>query len=338
MSLASAAAVIPRLGELADRTVLVVGDVVLDRYVVGRANRLSREAPVPVVVHDHTFCLPGSAANPARNIRALGSRAVQVAYIGDDGDGAELLELLCQAGVDTGGILRRPGRRTTVKERIMARGSLRFPQQLLRMDRIDDEPLTAAESTRLAGEVERRAGQADAVVLSDYHGGCITGPVLEAGLAARARHGTPVCVDAQSDLWRYRGASCVKCNRDEATRALGWTLDAEADYERATEVMLARLDAGIVAITRGEQGMSLRHAEQGYMRFAAPNRTEVYDVVGAGDTVIAVFALALAAGWDAVTMATVAQLGAGIVIQRIGNATPSPAELEEAARQWLAAE
>jgi len=336
--LASADEVLPRIQELKGRTVLVVGDVVLDRYVVGRATRLSREAPVPVLVHEETFSLPGSAANPARNIQALGSKAVQAAVVGDDAAGAELISLLAQAGVETSSIIRLESRHTTVKERILARGSLRYPQQLVRVDRIDQAALPEKQQHRLAAEIERRAPEADAILVSDYGGGTISGPVLEACLAAQSSQGIPVCVDAQSALRRYRGVTCVKCNREEASRALGRQLAVESDFEAATETITAELSATVVAITRGEAGMSLRQASYGYMAFPAPNRSEVFDVVGAGDTVIALMTLGIVADWHPRVIATVAQLGAGIVIQRLGNATPSPLELESAARKWLSPE
>lgn len=334
MSLLPAGQVVPRLRELGGHEILVVGDVVLDRYVIGKATRLSREAPVPVLVHENTFALPGSAANPSLNVQALGSHAIQASAIGADAAGDELLALLRQAGVDTASVLPLPGRRTDVKERILARGALRYPQQLLRVDRLEQRPLAPADLRQLADQVESRMDEAECVVLSDYCGGSITGPVLEACLAA-TRAGKPVCVDAQSDLWRYRGATCVKCNRDEAGRALGRILDRDADYEVATDEMLSRLDAEMVAITRGEKGMCLRHVQAGFMAFAAPNRTEVYDVVGAGDTVIAVIALGAAAGWPPALTATVAQVGAGIVVQRLGNATTTITEMSQAAEAWL---
>ena len=202
MMLVPANEVLPRIQELKDRTILVVGDVVLDRYIVGRATRLSREAPIPVLVHEESFSLPGSAANPARNIQALRSRAIQVTAIGNDAAGVELVSLLAQAGVETSSIIRLESRRTTVKERILARGSLRYPQQLVRVDWADQTPIPERQQHRLAAEIERRAPEVDAILVSDYGGGTITGPALEACLAAQRSRGIPVCVDAQSALWR----------------------------------------------------------------------------------------------------------------------------------------
>ncbi len=335
MSLAPAAEVLPRLRELAGRKVLVVGDVVLDRYVLGRATRLSREAPVPVLVHEESFSLPGSAANPARNIRALQSQAVQVAAVGQDAAGEELTSLLADAGVDTDSVLRLPDRTTTVKQRFLDRGSLRYPQQLARVDWLDPDAMPARHLGRLAREIETRLPQVDAVLVSDYQGGTIAGPVLDACLAAGAAGSTPICVDAQTDLWRYRGVSLVKCNREEAAGALGRALVDESDFEAATDEILDRLEAEIVVITRGDRGVSVRDRRAGYVYLPAPNRSEVFDVVGAGDTVIAIMTLGLVAGWSAHLAATVAQLGAGVVIQRLGNATPSYEDLEEAAHRWL---
>jgi rfaE bifunctional protein kinase chain/domain len=335
MSLASADQVIACLPELRGRTVLVVGDVVLDRYIVGRATRLSREAPVPVLVHEESFALPGSAANPALNVQAVGSRAIQAAVIGEDQAGDELTGLLASACVDTSSILHLPDRRTCVKQRILARGSLRFPQQVVRIDWIDDRPLSPGQLEQLAEQVRLRAAEADALLLSDYQGGTTRGPVLEVCLAEQERRGVPVCVDAQGDLWQYRGVHCIKCNRDEAIRATGNDLSEEADYESATRRIMDELGAKLVAITRGAAGLSLRHYQSGYLTLPSINNTEVFDVVGAGDTVIALMALGLVAGWEPTLLATVAQLGAGVVIQRIGNATPSLAELERAACRWL---
>lgn len=333
----SAAEVIPRLPELAGRTVIVVGDVVLDRYVVGRATRLSREAPVPVLVHEESFSLPGSAANPARNIQSLGSRTIQATIIGDDASGAELISLLQEAGVETSSIIRLPGRRTSVKQRILARGTLRYPQQIVRVDWLERAPLLTRHLEALAAAIESRAPKSEAILISDYQGGTVGSSVLAACLHAQKQYGLPVCVDAQGDLHQYCGVSCIKCNRDEASQALGRPLETEGDFETATAELMASLSTDLVAITRGEAGMSLRHKDHGYMSFAAPNRSEVFDVVGAGDTVIAIMTLGMAAGWPPRLLATVAQLGAGIVVQRLGNATTSLAELELAASKWLPA-
>jgi len=335
MTLVPACEVVARLPELQGRTVLVVGDVVLDRYVVGRASRLSREAPVPVLVHEQSFALPGSAANPALNIQAVGSRAIQAAVIGEDQAGDELAGLLASAGVDIRSLLRSPQRRTCVKQRILARGSLRFPQQVARIDWMDETPLSEQHVQQLAGEVRERSAAVDAILLSDYQGGATGGAVLEACLAEQEGRGVPVCVDAQGDLWQYRGVYCIKCNREEAMRATGRNLDTEADYASATDQVMTALGARMVAITRGAAGMALRHSQAGYLSLPAVNKTEVFDVVGAGDTVIALMTLGIAAGWDVRLLATVAQLGAGIVIQRLGNATPSLQELEQAAWRWL---
>lgn len=335
VALTSSTEVLSRLREAAGHAVMVVGDVVLDRYVIGRAQRLSREAPVPVLVHESSFSVPGAAANPALNIRALDSRALQVSLIGDDQAGEELLSLLEHAGVETEGIVRVTGRQTTVKQRFLARGSLSFPQQLARVDYLDPDEISESTQKEIAARVAAGAGQADALLLSDYQGGVISDAVLKACLDAQRRHGLPLCVDAQTDLWRFEGASLVKCNREEASRALGRRLSNDDDFTAATAEIRERLGASVVAITRGGDGMSLCGDDGACLHLPAPNRSEVFDVVGAGDTVVAIMALGQAAGWPPALAATVAQLGSGIVIQRLGNATPSYPELEEAAKRWL---
>ena len=272
---------------LQGQRILVVGDLILDEYWLGRATRLSREAPVPVLELEKRTRLPGGAANPAANVVALGGGASIVGIVGGDEPGTALLALLAQAGIATEGVIRDAARPTTTKTRLMAESSLRFPQHLARLDHLDRSPVTGDLEDRLCAAIESGMAAVNAVLVSDYKGGVVTEKVIETVLAAAREHGKLAAVDSQGDLMKFRGFGLVKCNRAEAEMQLGKPL----------------------------------------AHLLATNRSEVFDATGAGDTVIAVMTQALAAGLDGRTAAHLANVAAGLVVRRLGNATVTPGEL-----------
>lgn len=319
------------VGRLAGRRVLVVGDLFLDEYLEGRAERLSREAPVPVVELTRRVLIPGGAANPARNIVALGGHALCAGLVGEDAAGRELLAGLQEAGVDTTGIVTDADRTTTTKTRVVAyRDALRFPQHLARIDRIDRTPVAGNALARLLDRLEVLTRQADAVLVSDYRSGAMTPAVVTALTSAARDAGILTTADAQGNLTQYVGFALVKCNRAEAEAELGRTLLADADYERALAHLLPRLGLRMMAITRGPEGMSVQAQGQPAEHLPATNRSEVFDVTGAGDTVIAVLTLGLTAGLSLRTAAHLANVAAGLVVRRLGNAVVTPSELAAA--------
>ena len=337
-------ALIPRL---AGHHVVVVGDLFLDESLIGQASRLSREAPVPVLELESRRRLPGGGANPAMNIVALGSRATSVGLIGDDEAGRALRTLLAQAGVGTDGLLTDPDRPTTTKTRLVAQGALRFPQQIARVDRVDRRPLAPTVEARVVERVRALGAEADAILVSDYRSGLVTPAVVQAvrEVAAGSRL---ITADSQGRLGHFVGFHLVKCNRWEAESYLASLpseggqaglprpapeLRTSADFEAATAYLRRSLKVEAILITQGPEGMSLRDG-RGYLHLPAANRTEVFDVTGAGDTVIAVATLALIAGATPSVAAALANYAAGLVVRRLGNATPSPEELDWAIRQW----
>jgi rfaE bifunctional protein kinase chain/domain len=322
---------LPRLRE---RRIVVVGDVFLDEYVVGRATRLSREAPIPVLEFERSFCLPGGAANPSSNIVALGGVAQQVGVVGDDEAGQQLLQKLLEAGIDATGVVTDPSRPTTTKTRIVARGPLRFPQQLARIDHLDRRPVGEDVEGALIAHLETLVPQADAVLVSDYRTGVVSEAVVAAVLDVVRRHDRPITVDSQGNLHKFHAFDLVKCNHAEAQAVTGRTLSTEDDFQRAGETLLEELGVQAVVITRGPQGMSLTGTTEKYTHLPAANRSEVFDVTGAGDTVIAVLTLALAAGVDLLAAARLANYAAGLVVRKLGNATATPAELAWAIENW----
>ena len=305
-----------RLPDFSRARVLVVGDVMLDRYWFGDVNRISPEAPVPVVLVRRTEERPGGAANVARNITALKGAATLLSVVGNDEAGASLERLLKDEGVQAS-LHRDAELSTTVKLRVIGQ-----QQQLLRID-FEREPSHHALAAKL-DEFERQVDRADAVVLSDYGKGGLAhvGRMIE---TAR-RHGKPVLVDPKgSDYERYRGATLLTPNRAEFRDVAGrWT--DEEDLARRAQKLRAGLDLDGLIVTRSEEGMSLFTAAETWHE---PTRAqEVYDVSGAGDTVIGVLALMVAAGADLHAAMRVANHAAGIVVGKLGTAVARRHELE----------
>lgn len=298
--------------------VLVAGDAMLDEYWFGDTARISPEAPVPVVTAGSAEQRPGGAANVALNVAALGARSVLAAVVGQDERGERLARSLEQRGVRCD-LVRSPNLPTVHKLRVLARS-----QQLLRIDAEQSLESCAAE---LGTVFAKRLARADAVILSDYGKGTLS---RVAELIAKARAASiPVLIDPKgTDFKRYRGAYALTPNRGEFEAVVGRCAD-EAELERKGEALRAELELTLLLITRGEQGMTL--FERGAEPLTLPARArEVFDVTGAGDTVIALLGAGIAAGLAAADAAALANLGAGIVVGKIGAATASRSELQRA--------
>ncbi len=320
---------------LANRRILVVGDLLLDEYLVGRVDRLSREAPVPVLEQTQTRYLPGGAANPAANIHSLGSEAIVVGLLGQD-DTAKLLRAkLHDLGIDMAGIVVDAERPTTRKTRIVAEGSYVFAHHLARVDPVIREPVQGDRERHLCDRITSLMPGCDAVLVSDYRSGVVTPAVVATIQTAARKHGVLSVVDSQGDLGQFAGFGLVRCNRQEAERYLETTLNSDDDFEQALERLVAELQVGGMVISRGSDGLSLLdrgRLERGpeSQHLASTNRSQVFDVTGAGDTLIAVITLALAAGLDLRTAAQLGNLAAGIAVQRLGNVAVTGEELAAA--------
>jgi rfaE bifunctional protein kinase chain/domain len=322
---------LPRLRGL---SILVLGDLFLDEYIVGRATRLSREAPVPVLEFDRRFYVPGGAANPAHNISALGSSAHQIGVVGNDDSGRRLLAHLREADIATDGLVIDSTRPTTTKTRVLAEGTLVFPQQLARIDQVERRPLDHSVVSQLAEHLADAAPASDALLVSDYKMGVVNEETIAQVLRAANEHDKLTTVDSQGDLHKFVGFDIVKCNRREAEAVVGARLQENADFDRAGTEMLAHLKSSAVIITRGDEGLSLVSTDSGCLHLPATNRSEVFDVTGAGDTVIAVITLALAAGLKITEGVRLANYAAGLVVRKLGNATPTAEELAWAIEHW----
>lgn len=311
---------IPLLQELGAPRVAVVGDYMLDRYVWGDAGRVSPEAPVPVVHAQREDHRLGGAGNVVANIAELGGSAVCFGLLGEDEAASEMIEGLQALGAETEGLVQDGARPTIQKIRIMARN-----QQMLRVDREQAEPIPAAAAERLLAALQ--AASWDALVLSDYGKGALSPEVIEAALAEARRRGAPSIVDPKHrDLSRYRGASVVTPNRAEAEAAAGESLRDLAALQRRGEEM--RVEAGLDAllITLGPEGMYLLDQGEAGMRLPTAAR-QVYDVTGAGDTVVAMLAVARGGGLALEQAVRLANAAAGLAVAKVGTTAVGRQEL-----------
>lgn len=312
------------LDAIPQKRFLVIGDLYLDRYIFGEPVRISREAPVLVLEERSIEHRPGGGAAPGLALAALGAPVQQLGIIGDDPEGTLLRQLLTERGVETNGILIDPSRPTTVKTRVVAIGPYNvLPQQLVRVDRQVRHPLDGHLEAQLTDLIGQRAANVDAIVLSDYQSGALTPRVIAAALAS----GKLTAVDSQGRLDAFRGATVVKCNRAEAERFLGRSLASRAARAAELTALWQALQCRVLVVTLGGEGAALVTAA-GYWEFPPPAVRAVFDVTGAGDTVLAVLAAALSVGADAVAALALAQLAASIVIGKFGNAQANREELE----------
>ena len=329
------------------RRIAVVGDWMLDRYIWGTASRLSPEAAVPVVEYTkQTACL-GGAGNVAANLSALGARVTSFGVAGNDEAGSVLRECLRGLKMAEKGIIVDRGRPTTLKMRIIARH-----QQVVRVDTESRQALDVATEKKLASAVVASLRNADGVVISDYDKGVVTDGLVVAVMSECERRKIPAFVKPKwSRLPTYRGAMVIVCNRAEAGFLVTRTLEDDDSIEEAGRALLAHFDCAAVVITRGERGMSVfERGSLGGFHIAATSREQpigehganqmaqgrqVFDVTGAGDTVLATLALAMATGAGIGEAAVLGNAAAGVVVSKLGTATLTPAELSAALRDLL---
>ena len=310
------------VGRFGRSKLVIVGDVMLDQFLVGRVNRISPEAPVPVVEFDHEEHRLGGAANVAHNARALGAVVELIGVIGKDIAGDHLLADMRAKGLGVAGLITVDGRRTTTKVRLVTDRN----QQVARIDYETDADLDGPLEDALTAQLESRGEQAGAIVISDYLKGVVTRRLMASVIAFATPRGIPVLVDPKiPHLAYYGGATLVTPNNSEAESATHLRIRTHEDARGAARVLLERSGSAGALITRGEHGMWLAHdGVEGYLPATA---REVSDVTGAGDTVIATLGLGLAAGATPAEAARLANEAAGIVVGKFGPATVSPEEL-----------
>ncbi|HPG40957.1 MAG TPA: D-glycero-beta-D-manno-heptose-7-phosphate kinase [bacterium] len=309
--------------KIQQQRILVIGDLMLDQFIWGKVNRISPEAPVPVVHVTHESAYPGGAANVARNIADFGGQATICGMVGSDVHGQELLALLGQSRINTGGVIVRNEYTTIVKTRIIAR-----QQQVVRVDRESVEPLIPAMYAALPEKLEQIIHNVDAVIIEDYGKGFITQPLVDKVTAICRTHNKIITVDPNpGNPLQWQGVTLVKPNRAEAYQSAGLPYNEDKQsLLQVGETLLNKWQSAGILITLGEDGLMLFQPPE--QPFHTPTKArEVFDVSGAGDTVIAFYTAALAAGLTGAEAAQVANHAAGIVVGKLGTATLTPDEL-----------
>ncbi|NTV13697.1 MAG: D-glycero-beta-D-manno-heptose-7-phosphate kinase [Desulfobulbaceae bacterium] len=311
------------LARFADAKILVLGDLIIDHFIWGTVNRISPEAPVPVVNVTRENLLLGGAANVLNNIYALGGKGEMCGVIGPDSMGEHLLELLHTLDSPTSGIIKSADRPTTKKTRVIAQH-----QQVVRFDREKSGALPQPVQEELFAYLDQHLASFQAVVVSDYNKGVVSSELMTR-LMARLKHhqDIPVIVDPKpNQLERFTGATILTPNLHEAEKMAGISITSDEDLCEAARIIKERLGCAALLITRGEAGMALFEAQRQPLLIPTTAQ-EVYDVTGAGDTVIATLALGLAVGLSFSEAAILANRAAGIVVGKLGTATVTPEEL-----------
>ncbi len=308
--------------------VMVLGDLIADEFLNGEVTRISREAPVLILRHRATDVVPGGAANAAANMASLGGRVEVVGVFGQDVSGETLAESMLERGIDTSGVVIDPDRPTTTKTRISASSQQSVNQQIVRVDRESHEPLSPELEDAVIAVLEERIPQIDALLISDYGNGVLTPRVVSAALDLVRRHGKLVTVDAQGDLSVFKGVAALTPNQPEAEGVVGFPIVDQDSLKRAGQRLLEMTEAQAVLITRGGNGIAVFEANGEITQIPAFNRTEVFDVTGAGDTVVGTLTLALAGGASYVEATILANLAASIVVRRFGTSTTTVEEME----------
>lgn len=317
------------LNRFEQKRILVIGDLILDRFIWGKVSRISPEAPVPVVEVSRESAYPGGAANVARNLREFSTHPAVMGLVGADAAAEELKSLLAEEGIRLDGVQHDPAYPTIVKTRIIAR-----QQQVVRVDREEKARLTAEQRDRALAQLDALLPELDAIIVEDYGKGLVQQEFADAISSLAKRHGKLLAVDPNpGNPLRWSGASVMKPNRAEAFADAGWPLSEAVDpveNDRALfevgAALLEKWKPANLLITLGEQGMML--FSQGREPYHTPTRAkEVFDVSGAGDTAIALFTLALCAGATPPEAAEISNHASGIVVGKLGTATVTPAEL-----------
>lgn len=308
--------------------ILVIGDLALDEMIYGDTERISREAPVLILQHTHTNHILGGAANAAHNVSTINNGQVTVVgIVGDDYQANDLKEAFKKANIDCSNLITDSERKTITKTRISGSCSQSVTQQIVRIDRQTNAPISAETEQSLIDTIQRLIPQHDAIILSDYHIGTLTDKVISSIVNTAKVLDKPVIVDAQKELNRYKGVTSMTPNLPDTQKHVGFYLKSKADFVLAGRKLTEETGAPAVLITCGSDGMVVVTKTGKYTHIPVFNKSRVFDVTGAGDTVTATYTLALATGAPPVEAAIIGNIAAGIVIKQFGCATTTIEEI-----------
>jgi rfaE bifunctional protein kinase chain/domain len=314
------------LGRLSGKRIVVIGDLMADRYILGMTSRVSREAPVLILKYDSEIVVPGGAGNAVTNLKAMGGYPVPLGVVGDDEMGLRLIEILNRSGVETNNIIVEPGAITTTKTRILAGGQNTTKQQVIRIDRDPERKPLSESHDRIFEALRRGRGEWDALIVSDYSLGVVNDAICEEIVQMAREDAGIITVDSRRSILKFHHVTAVTPNEEEVEAALGICLD-DGTLENAGRSILQTIQPQGVLITRGRKGMALFQPKRPTLYISIHGTDQIADVTGAGDTVIAAFTLGLAAGADMVDASRLANIAGGLVVMKRGTATVSIDEL-----------
>ena len=319
--------------KITEPKVLIVGDLALDEMIYGDAERISREAPVLILQHTKTKLILGGASNAAHNVSTLNNGKTGVIGVSGDDYYSELLfDTFDKANIDCSEIVKDKTRKTIVKTRISGSITTSITQQIVRVDRQSKGFISPETEEKVIKSIEKALPDYDAVILSNYHIGTLTDKIIKFTIDYANKLGKVVVVDAQKDLRDYNNVTSMTPNLPDTEKSVGYKIESEADLKKAGEKLLSETNAKSVLITCGADGMFVAKPNNDYTKIPVFNKSEVFDVTGAGDTVTAVYSLALAAGIDPVYSAVIGNIAASIVVRQFGCATTTVDELISAAQ------
>ena len=320
------------IGNLKTPKILVVGDLALDEMIYGDAERISREAPVLILQHSYTKLILGGASNAAHNVATLNGGKVSVCgVIGEDYQAGQLLSAFEKADIDCRYIVKDKSRKTTTKTRISGSISTSITQQIVRIDRQTNAAINEETEEKVLKNLELAIPAHDGIIISDYHIGTLTPKIIEKTIELANKHNKIVVVDAQKDLSSYKNVTSMTPNLPDTQKSVGFFIEDEKDLQKAGDKLLSETNAKSVLITCGADGMFVVERNNKYTKIPVFNKSEVFDVTGAGDTVTAVYTLALATGTNPVYAAIIGNIAASIVVRQYGCATTTEAQLLDAA-------
>lgn len=319
---------ISNIKKISEPKVLVVGDLALDEMIYGDAERISREAPVLILQHTKTKLILGGASNAAHNVATLNNGKVGVIGVSGDDYYSELLfDTFKEANIDCSKIVKDKTRKTIVKTRISGSITTSITQQIVRVDRQSKGPISEDTEAKIIKNIEKVLPDYDAVILSNYHIGTLTDKIINTTIELANKLGKVVVVDAQKDLHLYKNVTSMTPNLPDTEKSVGFEITSEEDLKRAGSKLMSETDAKAILITCGADGMFVTKPNNDFTKIPVFNKSEVFDVTGAGDTVTAVYSLALAADIDPVYSAIIGNVAASLVVRQFGCATTTVDEL-----------
>lgn len=323
---------ISNIENLSAPKVLVIGDLALDEMIYGDTERISREAPVLILQHTHTNLILGGASNAANNASVLnGGKVSVIGVIGEDYHAGQLIETFNKANIDTKYLVKDKTRKTITKTRISGSCSQSITQQIVRIDRQTTELISEETEKRVIENIEKAIPEHDAIILSDYHIGTLTPKVIDKTIELANKYGKTIVVDAQKDLDKYKNITSMTPNLPDTQKFVGQKfglfIKDEKTLHEAGKKLLEATNAKSVLITCGSDGMMVFNSDGTVSKIPVFNKSEVFDVTGAGDTVTAVFAMALASGSEPNYAAVIGNIAASIVIKQFGCATTTISEI-----------